>query len=49
VRWDASGLDPFAPGRNLVLTTCWPLDAKTAGPLRYLVHAELIADTASAE
>src|SRR5436190_2913894 len=21
-RWDASGIDPFAPGRNLVLTTC---------------------------
>jgi sortase A len=42
VRWDASGIDPFAPGRNLVLTTCWPLDAKTAGPLRYLVHAELV-------
>jgi sortase A len=42
VRWDASGIDPFAPGHNLVLTTCWPLDAKTAGPLRYLVHAESI-------
>jgi sortase A len=42
VRWDASGIDPFAAGRNLVLTTCWPLDAKTAGPLRYVVHAELI-------
>jgi sortase A len=40
VRWDASGIDPFAPGRNLVLTTCWPLHAKTAGPLRYLVYAE---------
>jgi len=42
VRWDASGIDAFAPGRNLVLTTCWPLNAKTPGPLRYLVHAELI-------
>ena len=49
VRWDASGIDPFAPGRNLVLTTCWPLNAKTSGPLRYLVHAELIDDTASVE
>ena len=39
-RWDASGIDPLAPGRRLVLATCWPLDAKTAGPLRYLVHAE---------
>jgi len=47
-RWDASGIDPAAPGRHLVLTTCWPLHARTAGPLRYLVHAELIAATAAA-
>jgi sortase A len=39
VRWDASGIDPLAPGQNLVLATCWPLDGKTSGPLRYLVHA----------
>jgi len=42
VRWDASGIDPAAEGRHLVLATCWPLDAKMAGPLRYLVHAEII-------
>jgi hypothetical protein len=36
VRWDASGV---APGRALALATCWPLDAKTHGPLRYLVWA----------
>jgi sortase A len=41
VRWDASGIDPLAPGQNLVLATCWPLDGKTSGPLRYLVHAVL--------
>jgi len=39
VRWDASGVDPHAPGRALALVTCWPLDAKTHGPLRYLVWA----------
>ena len=39
VRWDASGLDPHAPGRALALATCWPLSAKTHGPLRYLVWA----------
>ena len=39
VRWDASGVDPRAPGRALALATCWPLDAKTHGPLRYLVWA----------
>jgi sortase A len=42
VRWDASGLDPLAPGRHLVLATCWPFSARTTGPLRYLVHAELV-------
>jgi sortase A len=40
VRWDRSGIDPLAAGRHLVLATCWPFDARTAGPLRYLVHAE---------
>jgi sortase A len=46
VSWDASGIDPVAPGRNLVLATCWPFDAKTPGPLRYLVHAALVDDNA---
>jgi sortase A len=41
VRWDASGIDPDAHGRRLVLSTCWPLDARFSGPLRYLVQAEL--------
>jgi sortase A len=49
VRHDASGIDAFARGRNLVLSTCWPFDASTSGPLRYLVHAELIGEHASAE
>ena len=39
VRWDASGLDPDAPGRRLVLATCWPLDGLTPGPERLLVEA----------
>jgi sortase A len=42
VRWDASGIDPFAAGRHLVLVTCWPLDGTFSSPLRYLVHAELV-------
>jgi sortase A len=42
VRWDDSGIDPQAPGIQLALATCWPLDAQTAGPLRYLVQAELM-------
>lgn len=41
-RFDNSDIDAHAPGRRLVLSTCWPLDAKTPGPMRYLVEAELI-------
>ncbi len=42
VRWDSSGIDPAAPGRHLALVTCWPLDSAMSGPLRYVVHAELV-------
>jgi sortase A len=48
VRWDASGIDADADGRGLVLATCWPLDAKFSGPLRYVVRAE-IADNLAAD
>ena len=40
-RFDASGIDPHSDEYQLVLSTCWPLDAITPGPLRYLVHATL--------
>jgi len=42
VRFDASGIDTLADGYELVLSTCWPFDALTSGPLRYLLHATLI-------
>ncbi len=42
VRFDASGIDPLGDGHGLVLSTCWPLDGATPGPLRYLVHATLV-------
>lgn len=41
VEWNASGIDPGAPGRQLALVTCWPLDAVLPGPLRYVVYASL--------
>ena len=41
VRFDASGIDPLAGGHELVLSTCWPFDALTQGPERYLVHATM--------
>ncbi|MEE7450889.1 class GN sortase [Methylobacterium radiotolerans] len=43
-RWDASGIDPQAPGRHLDLVTCWPLDAMRAGPLRLIVETELASE-----
>ena len=42
VRFDASGIDPLSDGHELVLSTCWPFGALTAGPERYLLHATLI-------
>jgi sortase A len=41
VRWDDSGIEADADGRNLALVTCWPLDGSMRGPLRYVVHAEM--------
>jgi sortase A len=42
VRYDASGIDPLSAGYELVLSTCFPFDALTSGPERYLLHATLI-------
>jgi sortase A len=47
VRFDRSGIDPYASGRRLVLSTCWPLNARTQGPLRYVVHAEMMEEVAA--
>jgi sortase A len=43
VRFDASGIDPLTDGYELVLSTCWPFDAVTPGPTRYVLHATMIA------
>lgn len=48
-RWDESGINANAPGRNLALATCWPFDATEQGPLRYIVNAELVPDAAQAK
>jgi len=42
VRFDASGIDPLSGGFELVLSTCWPFDAMTSGPERYILHATLM-------
>ncbi|AWM10198.1 class GN sortase [Bradyrhizobium symbiodeficiens] len=44
VRFDTSGIDPSTQGVELVLATCWPFDAVTSGPERYVLHATLIED-----
>ena len=47
-RWDEAGIDPDAHGVHLVLATCFPFDAVTSGPLRYLVYADLEEGAAAA-
>jgi len=42
VRFDAWGIDVATQDFELVLTTCWPFDAVTPGPERYILHATLI-------
>jgi sortase A len=42
IRFDASGIDPMTNGYELVLSTCWPFDAVTSGPARYVLHATMI-------
>lgn len=34
VRWDRSGMGPYALGHSLVLATCWPFGAMRPDPLR---------------
>jgi sortase A len=46
VKFDDSGIDPLAGGHQLVLSTCWPFDALTQGPERFLVHATMLEDAA---
>lgn len=41
-RWDEARIDVHAAGSHLVLATCYPFDAVTQGPLRYLVYADLV-------
>ncbi|WP_422616080.1 class GN sortase [Ochrobactrum vermis] len=40
-RWDEASIAPDSEGRHLVLATCYPFDAITPGPLRYLVYTDM--------
>jgi sortase A len=42
VRFDQFAIDPLGGDYELVLSTCWPFDAVTPGPDRYLLHATLV-------
>ena len=42
VRFDNSGIGPLSKDYGLGLSTCWPLEALTSGPERYVLHATLI-------
>jgi sortase A len=42
VRFDAAGIDPLTDRYELALSTCWPFDALTPGPERYVLHAIMI-------
>jgi sortase A len=40
---DALEIDAATSRRELILSTCWPFDAVTSGPLRYVLHATMLA------
>ena len=42
VDWNHSGIDAHAAGFHLVLATCYPFNAITHGPQRYVVEADLV-------
>ena len=42
VRYDALEVDTATGGRELILSTCWPFDSVTPGPLRYVLHATMV-------
>lgn len=44
VRFDASRLYPDAPGEQLALVTCWPIDATEKSPWRLVVYAARASD-----
>ena len=49
VRFDASGIDPLTDGYELALSTCWPFEALTPGPERYVLHATMIGHPGTAD
>ncbi|WP_085904706.1 class GN sortase [Kiloniella majae] len=43
-KWDQSGITNQNSSKRIALVTCWPFDAQTPGPLRYIVEGHLIED-----
>jgi sortase A len=46
--FDALKLDSETEKRELILSTCWPFEALTSGPLRYVLHATMMTSVAAA-
>ena len=40
--WDQSGIADNNFDKRIALITCWPFNAKTPGPLRYIVEGHLV-------
>ncbi len=46
-RWDQSGINSQNTSKRIALVTCWPFNAQTPGPLRYIVEGHLIKNSTS--
>ena len=46
-RWDQSGITNENASKRIALVTCWPFNAQTPGPLRYIVEGHLIKSLTS--
>jgi sortase A len=42
VRLDGLEINAATSRRELILSTCWPFDAVTSRPLRYVLHATAV-------
>ncbi len=47
-RFDQSGINADSNGKLLILSTCYPFNTNTRGPMRYLVEAEIKKPAVSA-
>ncbi|WP_421779333.1 class GN sortase [Kiloniella litopenaei] len=46
-KWDQSGITNQNSSKRIALVTCWPFNAQTPGPLRYIVEGHLLEKSLS--